>query len=104
MSEKRPWSTKSAAHRFGFLPCPSCNPNEVPSGEIPKNTHCAWCWSDEDKVYRRYVLREVAEKWALEHGLAEDDIPTSPESRDALQVPPKLETPIPPTDPDPSRS
>lgn len=91
MSEQRPPTppaTKSAAHRFGFVPCPSCNPSGKPSGEIAPA--CAWCWSDDDKIHRRFVLREKAEKWARAHGLDEDDIPTSPESRDALLYPPTL--------------
>lgn len=94
MSEKRPPATKSQAHRFGFVACPGCNPNGLPSGEIAKEIQCAWCWSskDEPPTHRRFVLREVAEKWAKEHGLSEDDIPTSPESREALQNPPKLDS------------
>jgi len=92
VSEKRPWATKSAAQRFGFVACPACNPNEAPSGEIPKELPCAWCYAEEDKTHRRFVLREVAEKWAKEHGQSEDDIQTSPQTRGALAEPPPLPT------------
>lgn len=81
--------TKSAAHAFGFGPCPSCNPSGRPSGELG-DVPCAWCWSEEDKTYRRFVLRERIEEWAKEHGMSEDDITTSPETRGALEHPPAL--------------
>lgn len=99
MSEPKKPATKSAAHRFGFVACPSCNPAGKPSGEI--STPCAWCWSNEDSTHRRFVLSERAKEWARSHGVDDDDIPTSPESRDALLHPPKLDA-IPDTEPAPS--
>lgn len=101
MSDQRPTppATKSAAHRFGFVPCPSCNPSGLPSGEII--VPCAWCWSNDDGVHRRFVLVERAKEWAREHGIDDEDIPTSPESRDALLHPPKLDA-IPDTERAPS--
>jgi hypothetical protein len=104
MSERRP-STKSAAHRFGFVSCPSCNPTGLPSGDIPKEKLCAWCWSGEDETHRRFVPLARDKEYRLAHGLPEDedDIPTSPESRSALQNPPPLERldEVPDTDPAP---
>jgi hypothetical protein len=95
MSEKRPWSTKSAAHRFGFVACPNCNPDGKPSGEI--FIMCAVCWEAGEVnadgtvgTHRRFVLREKAEAWARERGLTEDDITTSPEARSSLANPPPL--------------
>jgi hypothetical protein len=89
MSEKRPWATKSAAHRFGFCACPACNPKALPQGELG-DVPCAWCWNEEEKTHRRWVLRAKAEEWAKEHGMTEDDITTSPEARSALAHPPPL--------------
>lgn len=93
MSEKRPWATKSAAFRFGLTFCPACNPNNLPAQDIPAELPCAWCWSDEDKIHYRYVNKETLMRWRKQHGLPEDDeddIPTSPESRQALQNPPPI--------------
>jgi len=88
VSEKRPWSTKSAAHRFGFVACPNCNPKGLPSGEI--FIMCAVCWEPEENTHRRFILREKAEEWARDRGLSEDDITTSPEARSAMSNPPAL--------------
>lgn len=82
-------TTKSAAHRFGFVPCPHCNPSGLPSGEV--HGDCPWCWDEGDRLCRRFVLTQKARQWAEAHGIDEDDIPTSPESRDALLRPPTLE-------------
>jgi hypothetical protein len=38
----------------------------------------------------RFLPVDKAIEWAKEHGMDEDDIPTSPESRQALQHPPDL--------------
>lgn len=106
MSEKRPWASKSAAFRFGLTFCPSCNPKNLPAQDIPDSVPCAWCWSEEEKVHYRYVNKETLKRWRKHHGLPEDDeddIPTSPESRQALQHPPGLELadtePVPPFKP-----
>lgn len=81
--------TKSAAHAFGFGPCPSCNAAGLPSKECP-DVACAWCWDDSDKDHRRFVTRSRIEEWAAAHGMTEDDITTSPETRGALSHPPIL--------------
>lgn len=88
MSEKRPWATKSAAQAFGFVPCPNCNPEGKPSGEI--FIMCAVCWKLEENTHRRFILRSEAEEWAKARGMGEDDITTSPEARSALEHPPEL--------------
>lgn len=82
--------TKSEATRFGVVGCPGCNPTALPSGDIPKDVQCAWCWDEEDASNRRWVLSKIAEKWAEEHGMPADDIVTSPETRGALAHPPAL--------------
>ena len=101
----RPPTTKSAAQRFGFIFCPACNPKNLPSTEIPPELPCAWCWSEADKIHYRYVKPEVRKKWRREHGLPEDDedeIQTAPQSRQALQNPPRLDYhDLPETDPAP---
>lgn len=92
MSEKRPWATKSAAQRFGFVHCPGCNPNELPKAEIPETIQCAWCFHSEDGTHWRYVTIERNKEWRRAHGLPEDEdeIQTSPQTRSALANPPPL--------------
>lgn len=88
--------TKSAAHRIGDVPCPSCNPKELAYDAIPASLPCAWCWDDGQKIHRRFVKLTQYMRWLEQHpGAADREPPTSPESRSAL-------TPVPPTDPDPN--
>jgi hypothetical protein len=92
--------TKSAAFRFGLTFCPACNPNDLPAHDIPESVSCAWCWNEDGAFHVRYVDRITLRRWRKEHGLDEDDeddIPTSPESRQAIE-------PVPDTDPAPKTS
>jgi len=104
MSEKRPWAKPSGVlQAFGWLHCPQCNSQKRPSTEI--EGPCAWCWDNEEKRHLRYVKPDRYKEWRKQHGLPEDDeddVPTSPESRQALERPPPLE-PAPDTDPAPFR-
>lgn len=82
MSEDRPWATKSAAHRIGLVPCPSCNTEGKKAGDV--NAPCAWCWDGTIKEHTRFIPVDKAIKWATEHGLDASDVPTPAEVRSAL--------------------
>ena len=106
MSDDKRGITKSAAHRFGLTFCPACNADGKPAMDISPDVPCAWCWNKEHGFHARYVTVETLKKWRVEHGLPEDEdeIPTSPESRQALQNPPASsdgDDEIPDTDPAP---
>jgi hypothetical protein len=67
---------------------------------------CVWCYDKDDDLHRRFVTIARLKEYRRAYGLPEDeddeDIPTSPESRQALQKPPSLEDEkIPDTDPAP---
>ena len=76
------------------MPCPGCNPAGANADSIPAAIPCAWCWDEKEKAHRRFVKLTRWLEWQRDHGVGEEEPPTSPESRGAL-------TPIPPTDPDP---
>ena len=99
MSEKRPWATKSAAHRIGLVPCPGCNTAGLPAEQIA--VACAWCWNEKIREHTRFVPVDKAIEWATAHGVDIHDIPTPAEMRGAL-APTEPPTASPPTDPSPS--
>jgi hypothetical protein len=82
MSEKRPWATKSAAHRIGLVPCPQCNPEGKAVSEI--TIACAWCWDGSIGEHTRFIPVDKAIQWATAHGLDVADIPTPAEHRGAI--------------------
>lgn len=94
MSQK-PWSTKSAAHRIGLVPCPSCNPAGLEAAKI--TVACAWCWNEKILEHTRFIPVDKAIEWGNAHGVDVHDLPTPAEHRGALAP----TDPAPPTDPTP---
>lgn len=82
MSEKRPWATKSQAHRIGLVPCPSCNPEGKKIEDIM--IACAWCWNGKIGEHTRFIPVDKAIEWATAHGLDASDVPTPAEVRSAI--------------------
>lgn len=80
---KRPWATKSAAHRIGLVPCPSCNTAGLAADAV--TVACAWCWNGNIGEHTRFIPVDKAIEWAAAHGVDIHDIPTPAQARTAFR-------------------